>query len=304
MAEISIGDAVGAGFGLIRRRPGAVLLWGLVETAMVGLTVAALMPMYAMMVAQMAQAKTGGAPVVPNVAAILPYQMLSYLLNFVGLFVLSVLNCAIFRCLVHPDRSSFGGLRLGATELLFAVLTIGAYIAFFIAFLIVTIPAVIIIGVLSAVHAGVVAAIVGVAFGAAAVWAAVYAALRLSMVGPMMVDDGKVHITDAWALTKGKAGSLFLIALGLVAVIIVLELIGLAVVGALGFGAVSVIAGGEQAIPALFKQPLPAVLARLAPLIAAGGLLLIPLYGAVVAIMGAPWARAYLDLRHNPADAF
>lgn len=304
MAEISVGDAVGAGFSLVRRRPGSVLLWGSVQTAVFGLTFALLMPMYAVLFAQAANAKLGAPPSAPDMAAILPYQMLSYLLNFGSVFVAAVLHCAIFRSIVHPDRSSFASLRLGTTELLFALLTIGAGIAFAVAVLIVMVPAAIVIGVLVAVHAGAVAVIVGIALGAAVIWAMVYALLRLSMVGPMMVEDGQVHVTDAWTLTKGKVGSLFLVGLCLFAVAIVAEVILLVVMGGIGFSALSVIAGGAQAIPALFKHPFAEVLSSLTPLIAVGGLMAIPVYGAFLAIMGAPWARAYLDLRHNPADAF
>ena len=302
MAEISIGDAVGSGFALVRSRPTSVLLWGLVELAMLALTVALFMPMLGTVFAEMAKAKAGvGAGVAPTeMAKMMQFQALNYLLNFARGFVATILYCAIFRSVIHPEQRSFGGLRVGATELMLFVLMIGGVIAFFIGMLVAILPAALIIGVLSAVHAGALAVVIGILFGAAVLWAMVYVALRLSMVGPMMVDDGKIHLVDAWALTKGKAGQLFLIGLCLFAILIVAEIIVVLVMGIIGFGAVAAIAGGMQGIPSLFKQPPATILSSLTPVIAIAALMFIPLYGAALAIGGAPWARAYLDLRQMP----
>ncbi len=302
MAEISIGDAVGSGFELIRSRPTLVLLWGLVELAMLALTVALFMPMFGTVFAEIAKAKTGvGASVAPaDMAKMMQFQALNYLLNFARAFVATILYCAIFRSVIHPEQRGFGSLRVGATELMLFMLMIGGFIAFFIGLVVVMLPAALIIGVLAAVHAGAVAVVIGILLGAVGLWAMVYVALRLSMVGPMMVDDGKVHLVDAWALTKGKAGQLFLIGLCLVVILIVAEIIVALVMGIIGFGAVAAIAGGMQGIPGLFKQPPGTILSSLSPLIALACLLFIPLYGAALAIGGAPWARAYLDLRQMP----
>jgi hypothetical protein len=73
--------------------------------------------------------------------------------------------------------------------------------------------------------------------------------------------------------------------------------VGLVMVG-VGVGGLAAIAGGLRNIPTLFRSlPPMAIVSRLAPLLVTLGLLWIPLSGAVMAIMGAPWARAYLDLR-------
>jgi hypothetical protein len=304
MAELSIGDAVGAGFGVIRRRPAAVLIWGLLQTAMFGAMLAIMAPMYLAMFAEVATHAGVGRPATPDIANMMQMQGMIWLLNLVTAFLATVLYCAVFRSLIHPEKSRFGYLSLGATELMLFLLMIGAYIAFVVAIVILMIPAALIVGLLVAVHATAAAVITGVLLGLGALWGLAYVALRLSMIGPMMVDDGKFHLFDAWALTKGRAGALFLMALGLLGILIVLEIVVVVVAWIIGASVLGGVAGATSAIPALLRQPPASVLSHLAPLLVIGGAAAIPLYGAFVAIFGAPWARAYLDFRVDPAAVF
>jgi len=302
MAELSIGDAVGAGFGVIRRRPVAVLIWGLLQTAMLGAMVAVMAPMYLAMFAEVAK-NAGHAPT-PDVANMMRMQGTVWLLNVVTIFVATILYCAVFRSLIHPEQGRFGYLRLGMTEVILYLLMVGAYIAFVVATFILMIPAALIVGVLVAVHATAAAVIVGIVLGLGALWGLVYVALRFSMIGPMMVDDGKVHFLDAWALTKGRAGALFLKTLCLFGILIALELVLVAIVAIVGASVLSSVAGAASAIPALFSQPPAVVFSDLTPFFVIFGAAAIPLYGAFLAILGAPWARAYLDFRVDPAAVF
>ena len=306
MAEISIGDAVGSGFGLIRSRPLAVFVWGGVKTAFLAGFFALMAPMYVAMFTQIAHQAASGAAAAPNPAALagmMQYQSLSLLLQVVGLFVNAVLYCAVFRAVIHPDQNRFACMRLGAAELFVFVLMIGEFIVFFIAALFVGLIAGLVIGLLSVLHAGAIAALLGVILGVLGVWGVVYTALRLGMIGPMIVDDGKFHLLDAWALTKGRAGGLFLIGFCvsaiLIAVLIVLEIVLVAAFMGVGLHALG--GGGSEATAALFKQNPTAVLSKFIPLVVCALVIAIPVYGAVLAIMGAPWARAYLDLRQMPA---
>jgi hypothetical protein len=302
MAELSIGNAVVAGFGVIRRRPVAVLIWGLLQTALLGAMFVVMAPIYLAMVAELA--KNAGHPPTPDVANMMQMQGAIWLLNLVTVFVATILYCAVFRSLIHPEQSGFGYLRLGATELILFLLMIGAYIALLVAIFILMIPAAIVVAVLVAVHAAAAAVIAGILLGAGALWGVVYVALRFSLVGPMMVDDGKVHFLDAWALTRGRAGALFLMALCLFGILIALEMVLVVIAAIIGVSVLSSVAGAASAIPALFQQPPGVVLSELTPLFVIGGAAAIPLYGALLAIFGAPWARAYLDFRVHPAAEF
>jgi hypothetical protein len=93
-------------------------------------------------------------------------------------------------------------------------------------------------------------------------------------------------------------------ALCLFGLLIVLEVVLVAVAGIIGVSVLSSVAGAASAIPALFRQPPGIVLSDLTPLFVIGGVAAIPLYGALLAILGAPWARAYLDFRVDAAAVF
>lgn len=153
MAELSIGDAVGAGFCLIRRRPVAVLIWGLLRTAMLGAMVALMAPTLITLFAEVAKSAAAGQPPTPDVTTMMRMQSTMWLLNIVSLFVVGILYCAVFRGVIHTEQGRLAYLRLGQTELMQFGLMIGAYFAFGIGLVVLMIPAAIVVGVRVAVHA-------------------------------------------------------------------------------------------------------------------------------------------------------
>ena len=118
----------------------------------------------------------------------------------------------------------------------------------------------------------------------------------------MTVQDGKFHLVDAWRLTRGHAGALLVIGLCIMVMAIVIE----AVIGA----AISWRSAAElcwdsrtpcaasSALPqAFFAPPIAGhSSSNIWPILVVAGLVTIPLNGGVLAIIGAPWARAYRDL--------
>jgi hypothetical protein len=112
----------------------------------------------------------------------------------------------------------------------------------------------------------------------------------------MIVSDGKFHLFDAWALTKGKTANLFLMALCLLVIVVIAETVIGLIMLILGAGVLGGMAGGFENLPTFFRQSPQALFQSLTPVLALAGLLWIPISGAAVAVMGAPWARAYRDL--------
>lgn len=304
MAELSIGAAVGSGFELIRHRPLEVLAWGLVYTAFLLAMFAMLAPTYAGMFSQMLAASRSGVETTPDLSGMMRMQGASMLFNLAIYFVISVLNCAVFRAVLRPGDRRLAYLRLGAAELFFFLLMVGAGIAVIVALIVAAIPVALIVGLLVVSHAGAAAILVGIACAAALVVALIYVALRFSMVGPMMVEDGRFHLFESWTLTRGRAGGLFLIGLSLFGIAIVGEIIIGVVLLAAGAGMLGAAAGGWANLPAFFERPPGVILPSLAPLLGLIALLSIPFYGAIMAIFGAPWARAYRELAEPiPATA-
>jgi hypothetical protein len=300
MAEVSIGGAVGEGFSLIRKRPGVVLVWGLIYMMATAAVLALLAPGYIAMFAAFSQAAAHGAPPTltgPAMQNMMRVQSLTYLYDIFSLLLAAVINCAVFRAVLHPRQGRWAYLRIGAPELFLFILIIGALFCFFIGMVVAMIPIGIVAAILAGAHAGAVGAIVGLAGFIAAFVVGIYLSLRVSLVGPMMVDDGKFHLTEAWALTRGKVASLFAMALVVFLILAAAELVIGLILAAIGMGVLSSMAGGLSGLPALFKQPPQQLFGKLAPLLALLAVVWVPLTGCAMAIMGAPWARAYRDLR-------
>jgi hypothetical protein len=143
----------------------------------------------------------------------------------------------------------------------------------------------------------VVAAIVGVVAAIAALATVVYLALRLAFVGPMTVDYGRFQLTEAWALSRGRVSSLLAIALVVFLVLIAIETVVGLILLALGLGVLASVAGGLNNLATFFQQPPQALIGRLVPMLIVFAVVLVPMYGGILAIISAPWARAYRDLR-------
>lgn len=310
MSGISVGGALGEGFGLIRRQPLSVLAWGAVLVGLQIATFALFAPYYLSVYGALLQALAQGAAMPlatlssPDVRRM---QGLLQLFNLVQLFVGMVVYCAAYRAVLHPERSAFAYLRVGLPELYLAVLTIAGVFALVIALVIVTIPVAIIIGIVVGVsHGGAGAAaalvLVPILLLAMVVLVLVFG-VRFALVGPMMVQDGTFRLFESWTLTKGRVGSLLLIALGLFGIFLVIDVVLLATFVGLGAAAVNSLGGLGQAVTLLRQSP-QALLGKLAPVLVLYVVIHVPLAGCLVAIAGAPWARAYRDLAADPSATF
>lgn len=296
--EISIGGAVGEGFGLIRNKPVTVLVWGLIQGGFFVLLFAIMLAIYAPIIAMATHSRPGAAPDPAMLQTMTQGQSMIYLFDLVSFLFSAVTYCAVWRAVLKPDQGRFAYLRIGAAELYLALIVLVGSFAFGIGLVVAMIPIAIVVGILIGTHQIAAAIIFGVIAGIAAFCGLIYVLLRLSLVGPMTVDEGQLRFAEAWALTRGKVAGLLAVALVLFAVIIALEIvIGLFMV-LIGVGGLAALAGGLRNVPTLFQTlPPMGVAGKLAPLLAALVLLWIPLSGAIMAIVGAPWARAYLDLK-------
>ena len=301
MATISVGAAVTGGFSLIRREPVAVAIWAVILFAFFALRIALYLPVYGAVLGQIGR---GGAQ--PNLQALLPQiqqaQAFGLLLSIGSVALNTMLACAIFRAILRPEERGFAYLKFGGTELFLSIFTIGIYFVFFIALLVIMIPVAIVIGLTAAQGGAAVGGAGMVAFIAilVALAAAVYFALRLSLLGPLMVDEGQFKLGEAWALTRGKVGSLLLIAFLLFVMAIVAEI----VFGGVGLALLFATTGGFANIQTIAQQP-SALLAAFAPVIAVVGLLFTLLIAVALPILFAPWACAYRDLKRiDMAAAF
>jgi hypothetical protein len=298
MSELSIGDAVGAGFQLIRRRPFEVLAWGLAGLATAVATFGVFGSYYASVLGALVR---GGGVVNPmaspeGLASFQRMQGSSFLLSLFSAFVDCVVYCAVFRAIIHPEQRRFAYLRIGAPEVFAMVLVIAGYVALVVVlFMTILIIGAVVAGFMAA-HAVAVGVIVGVLGGLALVAGLAYALLRLSLIVPMMVSDGKFHFADAWRLTSRHVGALLVVSIAIFAVLLGAQIVIGLIMLSLGLGYMSSAVGGLSHLRAFFLRSPAEMLASAAPLLVIFGVMSIPLTGCTFAIVGAPWARAFRDL--------
>lgn len=302
MAGIPVGEAAFEGFTLIRRKPLAVLVWGLVLFAF-------FVAVFAMLGAVFGSAwnmvsELDGAE--PDVAEAFAFQMQIMMVQF-GMWLISilmrvVLTCAVFRAVLEPQNDRFAYLRLGKVELLVALVLL--CLSIILAILLMG-GLLVGIGVTLAAWAASKALAVGLGilvFGALIVLFA-WVGLRLSMSLPMTFADRRFRFFEAWELTRGHVGSLFLVLLVVIAIVLLIEI---AIVGVALAIAMSVAAGGgitEASLEAFFQRPPQEWLAVLGPAVLIGGVLFGILGAALMAITTAPWAAAYRALATPATDA-
>jgi hypothetical protein len=297
MANVSIGEAVGEGFRLIIARPVSVLVWGALRTVLSAGALSLLGPFYLQLMSRaMTQAAAGAAatpPPAPDLGQMLALQGASWLINFASMIVGAVLYCAIARAVLFPERKAWAYMRVGAPEVFIFLFLFGATIAMIFGLLVTIFPIVLLAGIFMAAHAPFVGVLVMFA-GFIAVFAVlVWLFVRFSLLGAMMVQDGKFHFADAWALTRGRFWSLFLLGLLLIVILLVLEAITGVLGLAIGFGMLGV--SGID-LKTFFQRPPTEIMASLTPALILLGLFFIPIQGALYAILVAPWARIYRDL--------
>ncbi|MBO9546676.1 hypothetical protein [Caulobacter sp.] len=315
MARFSVADAATAGFGIIGRKPLAVLGWGL------AMLVATAVPMYLLLLfmrpdfaALMQIAAQRGPEYDPETFArfmrlqsgMMLFQLLSWIWSTA---VNAVLCCAVFRAVLAPQDSRFGYLRLGAREgwltLLFLVEYVLAYIGFFVVALL----------------AAVVVAIVGVGAGGSAESAMigtavvigllvlvlfVWLALKLSMAAPMTFVDKQFRLFESWSFTKGHVGQLLGVSLLLLVFLIGIEVLfcGLIIGGVFAVGGQMSWLFEPGAVEALVREQPMDIVRKLGPAIAAGGALWVLFSSVVVTVFCAPWAASYRALRDQaPVEA-
>src|SRR3569832_1526663 len=126
---VTVGGIISGGINLLRRRPLAAFVWGLIYF---GATALGFMAMFVpMMQFVMANA---GQQAAPNPMIFMQMMGQMYLFFFLIMIVLMVLITAGLRAALRPEESSFASLRLGMDELRM----VGLFLLFAIAGLILT----------------------------------------------------------------------------------------------------------------------------------------------------------------------
>lgn len=285
-----IGRTVGGGFGLIRRRPLSVALWGIVNVAATALLGVAQLRLL------------GGDPeTIAARAATVGFDVQLFAVQsgfgLLGFLVTTILWAAAFRAVLRPDERGFASLRLGMDELRLMAVTILLYLLF------------VVCGFFAALGFGFLVSLLQLATGGNPQLAAALATLlvvalaagivfllvRLSVVTPLVIERRRIGIDESWELTRGHFWSLLGAYILMALVFLALALLIAVPAAGLTFATLERGAGGAHWVLALDRMlagDLPAVDTAMLT-----GLALNAVMGALtVALWGGMLATAVLEL--------
>jgi hypothetical protein len=213
----SVGSILGGAFGLIRRHPLSVLVWGLLYVAAIALLLLAMRPLFSVysdLLSQQVARGTAG-PMDPQDLQPFMARMQSAggiaFLSEIGVFALvMVLFTATQRAVLRPAERGFAFLRLGGDELrlvgLALVLAVCLYVVSFLATLLLMIP-VVIVGVASG--SPVAVTLLALVEFIVLTGAMIYVEVRLSLAFPLTFLRRGFVVGEAWRLSKGRFWTLF-----------------------------------------------------------------------------------------------
>lgn len=293
MTTFSIGQALGDAFGLMRRRPVAVFVWGsLFVVPSFGVLILLLPEFAGFMEASAKMALAPGDPLPPEaMVRISRLQIWGLGANLAQGVILAVAYTAVMRAILRPQERAGFSLRLGMDELRVGVIGVAILVGVYILMIIATVLGVIIA--------------VAIWFGARIAFApiifflvlamlgfVVFAMARVSLIAPASVLRRDFAFDEGWDLGKGQALRLFGLLVSVFGLLLVIEfcllVVGLIVIG----GAVGLSQTDLSAIP---DNPLPMVQTWAAthwPVVGAALVFASAFYGFVAVLAVAPFASA------------
>lgn len=306
MDSFSYGQAIGAGFRVVGRKPLAVVIWAAVYLLL------AILPALAIVAFVLPQTIAAYQQMAVHVGPPDPAQMMALRSRSFGLqpliWLLSVVAntlviAAIFRAVLEPQDSRWGYLRLSAQELWLGLTYLVLAVMGVIMMFVLIVPIGIGGAVLAAVgeHGGstgggaALLTLIGLVGAAVIAWAL----LRLSLALPMSFAQGRFLLYESWGLTRGHAFKMFLVFLVLWIALAVVEI---GVVSAVVFHFIPLFRHGT-AWDSFNAASLSETLRRFAPAIAGFAVVGSVVGMAIHAILFAPLAEIYRELTAEDAPS-
>lgn len=305
MARFSIGTAISEAFGLMRRRPLATFVWGLLMVAPSVGSMALILPILGEMLT--AIASEGADPdQVQNamMGDMMQMQGVSALLNLLQVVVTVIVYTAVMRAVLRPRETSFFSLRLGMDELRVAVVGLALVVGFY---MLVAIFILLGVGIgfaswgLGEPYNWLIIVSLGVGLFVA-IW---LGAARVSLMVPASVLHRTFAFEEGWKLGRGRTGALFGMMLLIILIMLVVQVIAVGIGSAVFMAA----AGGmdwSRIQAAIQEDPVAALTALFNanwPWVTLAGLAVSVLYGVLVTLGIAPFASACRQLSTGVAPA-
>jgi hypothetical protein len=298
MQRIAVGEAIGAGFGLIRREPVTFLVWCAAYFLVSAVPQAFVWPQMMQVYQSMGSDPQAVLAAQSRMGA---YQPISLIL---ALAIFAVMPAAIFRAALFPDDRRFFYLRLGLREFWTLIVSIVVAIIWFLGFIVMMIPVLLLTFGAAAAAGGAggaaiafILVIVGYLVG---IGGSIWLVLRFSLAPVMSFAENTFRVPESWRLTKGHAWRIFLVALGLSGMVILAELV-------LFGGAFAFLAAGRPNLGQVFTDPgaIPALMSQITVPMMLGAYAVFTVFGVWSYVMGgAAWASLYRQLKPALAETF
>jgi hypothetical protein len=296
VAEIAVTQAAFAGFGILRRKPWAPLVWSLLYAGVLGAIIVFLGGAFIQAIGKLVTLRNGQTPSPELLLGLFGGIIGGYFLMLIVFWVLgAVINMAVVRAVMAPEASAFAYMRLGRDELWLMLANFILFVLYSMASTAMAIP-VAIVSVIAATAARDYAPFVTWPFQLVTWAVTIWLGLRFCMVAPMIFADGKFRLFESWSFTRGRVGRLFQVGLIMVAVTIGIYLVLTAVGLAVGIPMFTQMANAITA-QAFFSQTPDQVWRQVEPfivlyivLIWIGSTVLFPLFFA-------PWPYVYRQLQ-------
>ena len=286
-------DAAFEGFRVVRRKPLVLLWWAafyLISFALIFLLAAG--PIAGLMAAA-ADLEDMGPGATPE--DLQPFMM-AYLAIFpivipLGILMGAILNAAVARSVLQPGASAFGYLRLGMDEVRVAVVSVVLSIVMGLA-------AMVLFGVAGAIAGFLGAAevpggpLIMVVIFLAAVAAMIWLAVRLSLAIPITVAEKKFAFFDSFKVTGGHVWGL----IGMAVIAFVMTLV-VSILTSIVFFPITMGFGAAVDWQSLEGMNAMGILQAIGPMVAVAIILQAVSSALLAAVMYAPFAAAYRDLK-------
>jgi len=300
VASIAVTRAALAGFGVLRRKPWAPVVWS--GLYVVAFAVAIILLGGAFLTAIGKLATAGAKPDPGQILGLLGAIFAGYLVMILVFWVIgAVVNMAVVRAVLDPDAAAFAYMRLGPAELWLMAANFVLYILYLLASMAFAIP----IGIAAATTALVWrdgAPLVSLSLQMATWVVTIWLWLRFCLIPPMIFTERRFRLFESWTMTRHHVGSLFgvgmIMVLASLAVYAALAGIGVAI-GWPMFEQLPSIASPRaffaQAPAQVWREATP-FLALYAVLVWVGSIVLLP-------VSFAPWAEIYRQLTRGDLAA-
>jgi hypothetical protein len=304
VTEIAVARAAFAGFGVLRRKPWAPLVWSLLYVGVLTALVLLLGGAFILAIGKLmrASAEHAATPKVDEILGLFGSVVGGYFLMLFAFWIMgAVVNMAVVRSVLAPEASAFAYLRLGAAELWLLLANFILFIIYTLASTAVTIPMAIVIGVVVAEWRDA-APFVTLPLQLATWTVSIWLGLRFCMVAPLIFTDRKFRLFESWTYTKGRVWRLFqvgaLTVLATVGIYVVMLAVG---IGA-GFTVVRDLVN-SMTPEAFFSQTPQQAWRAVSPVVAV--YVVLAWLGSVVLfpLVFAPWAEVYRQLKGDEIDA-